>query len=438
MTAAVGVVVVNYNGGDLTLDCLRSLLATEWPDDRLRIVLVDNASTDDVVARVRAALPTVTVVESATNGGFGAGCNLGIRELLATVPDLAHVALVNNDATVDPGWLAPLVAALDADPELGAACPKILFAGRFRELTLHTAPFRRGRGDGRELGVVLGEVRVDDTDVSDRTQFVDGFWGVDPGAGAHAQWTAGDASLRVPAVGDAPVTVSLLLSRPDGGPSEVELRSGVAGEGDAACHTVDREPRWCKVAVAGPGIDVVNNVGTELTADGYGIDRGYLDPDDGRWDHPADVFAWCGGAVLLRRAYLDDVGLFEESLFLYYEDLELSWRGAKRGWRYRCIPESVVHHVHAASSGRDSAFKRYFDERNHLVVLARHAAARDAARAAARSLMVTASYARRDVLAPALSGRPVRTRVVQDRLRAFGGFVRMAPAAIRDRDGRRG
>ena len=418
MTVPVGVVVVNYNGGDLTLDCLRSLLGTDWPAERLHVVLVDNASADGVVARVRTEFPAVTVIESGDNRGFGAGCNLGIRALFAT-KDVEHVALVNNDATVEPGWLAPLVAALDSDPELGAACPKILFAGRFRDVSIHVAPFRRGRGDGRELGVVLHGVRVD------------GFWGVDPGAGDGAQWTAGDAILRVPADGDAPVTVSLLLSRPDSGPGDAELGAG----GVTTRHTVDRDPRWYDVEVGGPGIDVVNNVGTALTADGYGVDRGYLDADDGRWDHPADVFAWCGGAVLLRRSYLDDVGLFEEDLFLYYEDLELSWRGAKRGWRYRCVPDSVIRHVHAASSGRDSAFKRYYDERNHLVVLARHAPVGDATRAAVRSLLVTASYARRDVLAPALGRRPVHAQVVQDRFRAFGGFLRMLPRMLRARKG---
>jgi GT2 family glycosyltransferase len=428
MTAAVGVVVVNYNGGDLTLDCLRSVLATEWPADRLHVLLVDNASSDDVVVRVRAELPAVQVVESPRNGGFGAGCNLGIRAL----PDVDHVALVNNDAAVDPGWLAPLVAALDADPELGAACPKILFAGRFADVTLHTPTTRRGRGDGRELGVLLGGARVDGLDAWRRTQLVEGFWGAEPGAddstAAGAQWSADDARLRVP-VTDSTATCSLLLSSASPEGAEVEVRSGAT----VVIHTVGTEPGWVDVPVTGPGIDVINNVGTVLTADGFGADRGFHDPDDGRYDAPADVFAWCGGAVLLRGAYLDDVGLFEEDLFLYYEDLELSWRGAKRGWRYRCVPTSVVRHVHAASSVSGSAFKRYFDERNHLVVLARHASARDAARAAARSLLVTGSYVRRDVLAPALSNRPVRTRVVQDRLRAFGGFVRMLPGAVSDR-----
>ena len=48
-----------------------------------------------------------------------------------------------------------------------------------------------------------------------------------------------------------------------------------------------------------------------------------------------DVQAWCGGAVLLRASYLADVGGFDERLFLYYEDVDLSMRGTERGWRYR-------------------------------------------------------------------------------------------------------
>ena len=89
-------------------------------------------------------------------------------------------------------------------------------------------------------------------------------------------------------------------------------------------------------------IEVVNNVGTELLDDGFAADRGYLQPDDGQFDTATDVFAWCGGGVLLRRAYLDDIGLFDEDLFMYYEDIELAWRGAQRGWRYRYVPGSVV------------------------------------------------------------------------------------------------
>ena len=261
-----------------------------------------------------------------------------------------------------------------------------------------------------------------------RVQLVDGTWGLEPDAATGGEWTGPVAHLRVPAPAEgATATVSLLLSADES--RSVELATDVATT-DAV---VDTAPAWTDVRVTGHGIDVVNNVGTELQTDGFAVDRGYLEPDDGRYDVPADVFAWCGAAVLLRREYLEDVGLFDESLFVYYEDLELAWRGARRGWRYRSVPDSVVRHVHAATSGRGSALKQYYDERNRLLVLTRHGSARGAIAAALRSLLVTASFARRDVVTPMLTGRPPRADVTTRRLRAFGGFLRRLPSTVSDR-----
>jgi hypothetical protein len=197
-------------------------------------------------------------------------------------------------------------------------------------------------------------------------------------------------------------------------------------------HTVGPVPAWYPVPLGSP-ITVVNNAGTELVADGYGADRGYLEPDDGRFDQPAEVFAWCGAGVLLRRAYLDDVGLFDERLFLYYEDLELAWRGRERGWRYRSVPTSVVHHVHAASTIEGSARSEYFNERNRLAVTLRHASGREATRVFVHHALVTASYARRDIAAPLLHGREPHGQSVLRRIRSFGAALRLAPAMITSR-----
>ena len=145
------------------------------------------------------------------------------------------------------------------------------------------------------------------------------------------------------------------------------------------------------------------------------------------------MFAWCGGSVLLRPAYLADVGLFDESFFLYYEDTDLSWRGLSRGWRYRYVPEAVVRHVHAASTGEGSFTFQYYAERNRLVMLAKNAPAAMAWHAAWRYALVTASYARRDLVRPVLGLH--RPNVEQTRRRAvsFVGFLRMLPAILRER-----
>src|SRR5436309_4354859 len=99
MTPRVGVVVVDHNGGALTLRCVESLLALDWPPDSLRVVLVDNASVDSPAPNLEGRDPRLQVLRSETNLGFAGGCNTGIRLLL---PDVDHVALLNNDAQADP------------------------------------------------------------------------------------------------------------------------------------------------------------------------------------------------------------------------------------------------------------------------------------------------------------------------------------------------
>ena len=336
-------------------------------------------------------------------------------------PDL--VALVNNDVTVEPGWLTPLVEALAADDTLGATCPKVRFATRYVEVGLSAETHRRGRGDARDLGVRVRRVRrTDGTDVTERVQRVDGFHGFEPAPGApHAQWTKASSTLRVPEMGD-------------GDAVELELDADAArsvvvtsGGRETVLAGVGPVPAWYRVPAAGTPVEVINNVGTVLTADGYGADRGWLEEDRGQYETAEDVFAWCGAAVLLRGEYLRDVGGFDERLFLYYEDLELAWRGARRGWRYRYVPASVVRHVHSATAVEGSDLAQRRNERNRLLVLTRHAGPGRAARAVGRHVLVTGSYTRRDVVAPLLRGAPPRARVVANRLAALAGFARHAP-----------
>jgi GT2 family glycosyltransferase len=205
------------------------------------------------------------------------------------------------------------------------------------------------------------------------------------------------------------------------------LVTALSGRRESELH-VGSEPAWHTVPLAGRPFDVVNNVGTVPTGDGYFADRGYVERDHGQYATPESVFAWSGGAVLLAVPYLADVGLFDEDLFLYYEDVDLSWRGRERGWRYRYVPESVVRHVHSASTEEGSPTFDYYNERNRLLTLTRHTDRRTVAKALARYLLVTGSYARRDVVSPVLHGQAPRLEAPLRRLRALGGYAAMVAA----------
>ena len=114
-------VVVNWNGGERNLDCLRSLASQGLAPER--IVFVDNASSDGSLERVRAAFPALTVLRNDTNLGYGHGTNRGIE--LALAYGAERVFLVNNDVTFPPGTLAGLERALAEGA--GIVGPRVLF-----------------------------------------------------------------------------------------------------------------------------------------------------------------------------------------------------------------------------------------------------------------------------------------------------------------------
>src|SRR5204862_8104871 len=117
----------------------------------------------------------------------------------------------------------------------------------------------------------------------------------------------------------------------------------------------------------------------------------------------------------------DDVGLFDERYFLYYEDIDLAWRGRSRGWRYRFVPASIVHHHHAATVGVGSTVHRYYSERNRLLTLVKNAPAAMATRELLRFPLSTVSYLWTEAVRPLVRGRRPRFATVAVRVRSFAG-----------------
>src|SRR5512133_2746435 len=118
-------VIVNYRTPALTLKAVRSLVAETQPLPDVRIVVVDNASGDDSVATLRAAIADegwghrVEVQAAPYNGGFGYGINLVVRDALATAPAPDYVYILNPDAEVEPGSLARMLDFAATHPHAG-------------------------------------------------------------------------------------------------------------------------------------------------------------------------------------------------------------------------------------------------------------------------------------------------------------------------------
>lgn len=159
-------VIVNWNGVDRTLRCLESLRRAGHPPRD--VVVVDNASTDDSVARIRAEFPEVTVLVAPENLGYAGGNNLGIRHALER--GARSVLLLNNDVEIDRGCIDSLAAEL-ADERVGAVGPLVLLPARANERNriwaaggevTHRENVSRLRGNGETLnGRFAAPERVD-------------------------------------------------------------------------------------------------------------------------------------------------------------------------------------------------------------------------------------------------------------------------------------
>jgi GT2 family glycosyltransferase len=114
------IVVVTYNSAHDIDRALRSLTDTP-PATTHEIVVVDNASTDDTVTRIRSSWPRVRVIASHSNLGFAAANNRGIRESASEL-----VLLLNPDTSVRPGAIDRLVAHLDARRDVAIVGPRIV------------------------------------------------------------------------------------------------------------------------------------------------------------------------------------------------------------------------------------------------------------------------------------------------------------------------
>ena len=125
MLPLVSVVVVNWNRRELLRCCLRSLARQSYQD--FEVLVVDNGSTDGSSALAEQAefQGRHHWIRNAENHGFCAANNQAIRRARGT-----YIALLNNDAESDPGWLAALVGALagalERNPRIGMAASKVL------------------------------------------------------------------------------------------------------------------------------------------------------------------------------------------------------------------------------------------------------------------------------------------------------------------------
>jgi GT2 family glycosyltransferase len=412
MQPFVRVIVVNFDGADITIRCLTRLLELDYPSDRYEIVLVDNGSIDGLCWKVRRRFPRIKVIDSLTNEGFARGNNLAMQNL----DGVDVVALINNDAIPESAWLIELVSALGSSPRLGAATSKMYFNRKVTGVEL-----RPLGSDIRVLGVSFESRELTDGFGFDERFVADGNHG--PILRAEK---AGSLHIELDDSQNPSFEIGIRLIATQ--PCAVEVR----GPGIDTAVTVGVEPSWYLLPGAMVG-RLINNAGGGIFPGFHGGDVGFRELDLEQYDTPREVFSFCGGAVALRSSFLRDVGLFDPSFFLYYEDLDLSWRAHYKGWSIQYVPTSVVYHEHAYSSGEGSPFFRFWVDRNRRLTLVKNAPTAVAVKAVIGAVV----WGVRDAFLPPLRSL-IRLRRPQlgstlYRLRQMASFLKSVPPAVKAR-----
>ncbi len=116
--------------------------------------------------------------------------------------------------------------------------------------------------------------------------------------------------------------------------------------------------------------DHFHSAGDLYRLDGVPVNRGVWELDSGQYDEHGEVFAACGGAAAYRRRVLEQIGAFDESFFMYLEDVDLAWRQQLTGWPTIYAPCAVAFHHLSASGGGLTA--SYYTGRNTIYVIAKN------------------------------------------------------------------
>jgi GT2 family glycosyltransferase len=164
---------------------------------------------------------------------------------------------------------------------------------------------------------------------------------------------------------------------------------------------------------------VLDGAGNQMRWSGAATRRGHGVRDAGQYDEPGEVISACAGFAVYRRAAFEAVGLFDEDLIAYYEDVDWGLRAQLAGFRCRYEPRAVAYHVGRATHGRDALYTR-LERRNQLVVICKCFPARVLLRQAPRILLGQL----------VLILRSIATNTFAAQMLAYVDFARVLPRTL--------
>lgn len=387
-TPLISVIIVNYNGKTFLQHCLDSVLNQSLAKSKYEIIVVDNNSSDNSVSFIKRNFPQIKLVESSENLGFAGGNNLGVTHAQGK-----YIVLLNNDTKVDRQWLAHLLSHIESDTSIAAVNAKSLLYYPFVQVEIESDNFMKAEFteslDFRSVGVAIEEVFTHNPSLQRMIQYYQGFYKRenDQGTQIPIRWTNGKGILLVAIDPDKTKARYFITVRGQKNTSNLvtNLRIKVGDQILVEDTLKAQEVKQFSLDLVSNQLKSyllheVQNAGNVVFKTAHSRDRGavvgnkqqYFEVDNDYFNQPTNVNAFCGVSVIIRKDVFTQLGGFDDSFFMYYEDVDLSLRMQRAGYKLRYEPKAVLHHIHAGSSGEWSPFFIYNVEKNHLAVAAKH------------------------------------------------------------------
>jgi GT2 family glycosyltransferase len=318
MSVRIGVVIVAFDSGDYLVSAVESVyLAAKLSSTTVEICVVDNhpESKDFQISS-----SVQTYLETKSNLGFGAGCNIGIEFCLNQM-NSDYVLLLNPDASLKDTFFLELERIIkeSSTPIHEPISPLILLDDTVYAIKLSKA---LNIGDQESITLIHGQNQFDIHDSEGRT-------------------VARESSTHVRAKGSYWISSKKLSAS-----YSLIWTDSIDSRGKVVISNLDPNNFAIK--------HKINNAGSYLNPPYIAGDIGFQDLlIPGNWVNPQSRTVWCGACVLLSKRYLTEVGYFDENFFLYYEDIDLSLRGSKNGYRTLFNPRLVCFHGHSKSTSKD-------------------------------------------------------------------------------------
>ena len=161
MNSLVYIIIINYNGYEDTIECVKSI-KKNIKEDYYKIIIVDNKSTNDSVQILKKELKKdVKLIESSINGGFSYGNNLGIK--YAKKCGAKYVLLLNNDTIIANDFLMPIIDFANKHKDCGCITPRINYyydkniiwydGGDFNHYTCRADHININKKEGKTNGI---------------------------------------------------------------------------------------------------------------------------------------------------------------------------------------------------------------------------------------------------------------------------------------------